>query len=103
MSRTLFSSNILRVHCCRGFCLLGPQLLFQSPVQELGMHIFNALNLAGQHVSLKFLGKHAKYRQNLETVFPLLHLVFARHMEPVNKLGGFGPACTAQRSDPKVI
>lgn len=103
MSRTLFRSNVLRVHCCRGFCLPGPELLFQSPVQELGKHIFNALNLAGQHVSLKFLGKRAKCRQNLETVFLLLHLVFAHHMEPANKPGGFVPACTAQRSDPRVI
>lgn len=82
---------------------MGPQLLFQSPIQDLRMHIFNALNLTGQHVQLKFLEKHVKCRQNLKTVLPLLHLVFAHHMKPVNKLGGFGSVCTAQRSDPKVI
>lgn len=82
---------------------MGLQLLFQSPVQELGMHIFKALNQPGQHVEFKFLGEHirVKYRQNPKAV-PLLHLVFAHHMKPLNKQGGFGPVCILQRSGPKV-
>lgn len=69
------------------------------------MHIFNALNWPGQHVGFEFLGKHVtvKCRQNPKTVVPLLCLVFAHHMKPVNKMGRFGPVCTAQRSGPKVI
>lgn len=61
---------------------MGPRLLFQSPVQGLGMCIFNALNWSGQHVGFEFRGKHVrvKCRQNPKTVVPLLHLVFAHHM-----------------------
>ena len=105
MSAPLSSSNILRWCCCQRLCLMRPQLLFQSPVQELGMHIFKALNWSGQHLGFEFQGKciWVKRRQNPETVGPLLRLVYVHHMKPVNKLGGYGPACTIQRSGPKVI
>lgn len=83
----------------------GTTIIVPSPVQELGMHVFNALNWPGQHAGFEFLEKNVriKRRQNPNTVVPLLHLVFAHHMKPVNKLGGFGPVCTVQRPSPKVI
>lgn len=33
-------------------------LMFQSPLQEVGLHIFKALNWSGRHLGFGFQGKH---------------------------------------------